>query len=62
MFIKYSKWPYNIPASSIAGSSKIYPNLDFWFENKPSGNPGSYASKIMFEKREKFSADLHPIL
>jgi hypothetical protein len=19
---------------------KIYPNLDFWFENKPSGNPG----------------------
>jgi hypothetical protein len=18
---------------------KIYPNLDFWFENKPSGNP-----------------------
>jgi hypothetical protein len=19
--------------------SKIYPNLDFWFENKPSGNP-----------------------
>jgi hypothetical protein len=21
-------------------ASKIYPNLDFWFENKPSGNPG----------------------
>jgi hypothetical protein len=21
--------------------SKIYPNWDFWFENKPSGNPGS---------------------
>jgi hypothetical protein len=20
--------------------SKIYPNLDFWFENIPSGNPG----------------------
>jgi hypothetical protein len=20
--------------------SKIYPNLDFWLENKPSGNPG----------------------
>jgi hypothetical protein len=19
--------------------AKIYPNLDFWFENKPSGNP-----------------------
>jgi hypothetical protein len=25
--------------SSIARPSKIYPNLDFWFENKPSGNP-----------------------
>jgi hypothetical protein len=22
--------------------SKIYPNLDFWFENKPSGNPDTY--------------------
>jgi hypothetical protein len=28
------------PTSSIARHSKIYPNLDFWFENKPSGNPG----------------------
>jgi hypothetical protein len=26
--------------SSVARPSKIYPNLDFWFENKPSGNPG----------------------
>jgi hypothetical protein len=24
----------------IARPSKIYPNWDFWFENKPSGNPG----------------------
>jgi hypothetical protein len=24
--------------------SKIYPNWDFWFENKPSGNPASSAS------------------
>jgi hypothetical protein len=22
--------------------SKIYPNWDFWFENKPSGNPGHW--------------------
>jgi hypothetical protein len=29
MVIKYTKiFPY-----------KIYPNWDFWFENKPSGNP-----------------------
>jgi hypothetical protein len=30
----------HIPTSSIARPSKDYPNLDFWFENKPSGNPG----------------------
>jgi hypothetical protein len=51
---KYTKWPLNvpnghkiqhldkiiqkIPASSIARPSKIYTNLDFWFENIPSGN------------------------
>jgi hypothetical protein len=29
-----------MPSSSIARPSKIYPNLKFWFENKPSGNPG----------------------
>jgi hypothetical protein len=31
-----------MPSSSIARPSKIYPNLDFWFENKPSGNPASH--------------------
>jgi hypothetical protein len=31
MFIKFAK--------IIPGLSKIYPNWDFWFENKPSGNP-----------------------
>jgi hypothetical protein len=24
--------------------SKIYPNWDFWFETKPSGNPASISS------------------
>jgi hypothetical protein len=46
---KYNKWPENwpnrhkmyIPLSSIARSSKIYPNWDFLFENIPSGNPDS---------------------
>jgi hypothetical protein len=28
-----------MPRFSIASTSKIYPNWDFWFENKPSGNP-----------------------
>jgi hypothetical protein len=32
----------NIPTSSIARPSKIYPNCDFWSENKPSGNPDVY--------------------
>jgi hypothetical protein len=44
----YTKWPKNrpnghkipIPNFSIAIPSKIYPNWDFWFENKPSGNTG----------------------
>jgi hypothetical protein len=30
----------NIPTFSIARRSKIYPNWDFLFENKPSGIPG----------------------
>jgi hypothetical protein len=50
--IKYTKWKYkipkcnkidqmviNIPTSSIARPSKIYPNWDFLLENMPSGNP-----------------------
>jgi hypothetical protein len=36
---KITKWPHNIPTSSIARPSKICPNWDFWFENKPPGNP-----------------------
>jgi cytochrome c len=39
MAIKYKKWSQNIPKFSIRWPSKIYPNLDFWFESKPSGNP-----------------------
>jgi hypothetical protein len=39
MAVKLTKWPLNIPTSSIAKPSIIYPNWDFWFENKPSGIP-----------------------
>jgi hypothetical protein len=28
-----------MPRFSKARPSKIYPNYNFWFENKPSGNP-----------------------
>jgi hypothetical protein len=41
MAIKYYKWSLNKPIFTIQRPSKIYPKLDFWFENKPSGNPAS---------------------
>jgi hypothetical protein len=41
MDVKYSKWPYNIPIFSIPRPPKIYRNWDFWYENKPSGNPAN---------------------
>jgi hypothetical protein len=40
MIEKYSKWSWNITTFSFPRPSKFYPNCDFWFENKPSGNPG----------------------
>jgi hypothetical protein len=39
MSVKYSKWPKNMSTCSNLRPSKIYPNWDFWFEKKPSGNP-----------------------
>jgi hypothetical protein len=39
MSIKYSKWQENTSPFSYFRPSKIYPNWDFWFENKPPGNP-----------------------
>jgi hypothetical protein len=36
---KYSKWSQNITTFSVRRPYKIYPNRNFWFENKPSGNP-----------------------
>jgi hypothetical protein len=41
MTVKYSKLPLNMPIVSILRPSKIYPNLNFWSENKPSGNPAA---------------------
>jgi hypothetical protein len=42
----YNKSPYNglsvhkiCQHLTLQDPSKIYPNLDFWFKNKPSGNP-----------------------
>jgi hypothetical protein len=36
---KFTQWPQNMPTSSVARPSKIFPNWDFRFENIPSGNP-----------------------
>jgi hypothetical protein len=41
---QYTNRQKYIPRFSIARPSKIYPNSDFWFENKPSGNPGAGAN------------------
>jgi hypothetical protein len=38
---KCSKWLKNIPTISVPKPLKIYPNWNFWFENKSSGNPAS---------------------
>jgi hypothetical protein len=41
---KIDRIPKNKPTSSIARPSKIYPKLDFWLENIPSGNLGKAAA------------------
>jgi hypothetical protein len=43
--------------------SKIYPNRDFWFENKPSGNPdtdpnGASVNEIVSEHSSRKKVDL----
>jgi hypothetical protein len=43
MFVKCYEWCIHISTFSNLKPSKIYPNWDFWFEKKPSGNPGGIA-------------------
>jgi hypothetical protein len=40
MAVIQTKWSKNLLRFSIARPSKIDQNWDFWFENKPSVNPG----------------------
>jgi hypothetical protein len=47
-----------MPTSSIASPSKIYKNLDFWFENKPSGNPGHDPCEKIWPNFE-FASKIH---
>jgi hypothetical protein len=47
MDLKVLTWPQSVPNCFIQRAPKINPNQDFWFENIPSGNPGS-DTKICF--------------
>jgi hypothetical protein len=38
--------------------SKIYPNWDFWFENKPSGNPATHVYAHQWSVRNCPETDL----
>jgi hypothetical protein len=69
MATKYTKWTEILPnehATFVARPSKIYPNCDFWFENKPSGNPAEgrsagaikrVHSNLCFEKGAIYNLD-----
>jgi hypothetical protein len=43
-----------MPTSTIARPSKIYPNLDFWFEKIPPGNPGKMERNKQNLPQKKF--------
>jgi hypothetical protein len=54
MPVKYFQWPSNMSAFFNLRPSKICPNWDFWFENKPSGNPAE-ERKGRFNCNNKYS-------
>jgi hypothetical protein len=53
MAVKYSKWPKIISTFSHLRPSKIFPNLDFWFEKNPSGNPAKDISVALYLGRRR---------
>jgi hypothetical protein len=54
MAIKYIAIFFNL------GRSKIYPDWDFWFEKKPSGNPGWKADVLpAIKNKNKGTKKLH---
>jgi hypothetical protein len=59
--LKYSKWPSNILTISNLRPYKIFPNWDFWFENKPSGNPAATLVRSDF-RRIASSCAVHYIM
>jgi hypothetical protein len=40
---------------SIRRHSKIHPNMDFWYENIPYGNPGWQSGQLFWKNRPKCS-------
>jgi hypothetical protein len=53
MSLKNSKWPKIISMFFNPGPYKIFPTWDFWFENKPSGNPGVDALEMEIQLLEQ---------
>jgi hypothetical protein len=62
MIINYSKktcaifqMAKNISTFSNLRPSKIYPKSDFWFENKPSGNPAPRMpeSRVLTKQKQR---------
>jgi hypothetical protein len=51
-----SKWPQNISSFSRLRPSKFSPNLEFWFEKRPSGNPGEEGCQHFRTNRQATSA------
>jgi hypothetical protein len=56
MVIKYLP----VPTFSITRFSKIYANCDFWFENKPSGNPVRVKKMFFFFKQKRRRKNYFP--
>jgi hypothetical protein len=53
MTIKFTKWVLNIPSRHKMyrqSPSKIYPNWDFWYANKPPGNPAFQSISVFWPK------------
>jgi hypothetical protein len=53
MAVKRTEGAKKLPTLSTSRPSKIFPKLGFWFENKPSGNPGLKSWITFHFKRRK---------
>jgi hypothetical protein len=69
MIIKYPKCQSNNPNGdkicqcfAIEGPQTFFQNLDFWFENKPSGSPGQQSDAFRCSKTSRaISQNTHTV-